>query len=110
MSGELSVSDFELIADDTLDKMVEVLSDLEDDSLEADLESGVLTVRFEDGVKYVINSHRAALQIWMAAGTTAWHFDWNGQAWISSKSHEELWATLSKKVGAKLGTPVELAP
>lgn len=107
-SPELTTSDFELIADETLDKMVEALAALEDDGLEADLESGVLSVRFEDGAKFVINSHRAALQIWMAAGTTAWHFDWDGRAWISSKSREELWATVNEKVGAKLGKTLEL--
>ncbi|MEO1230160.1 MAG: iron donor protein CyaY [Myxococcota bacterium] len=104
----LNASEFEILADETLERMVEALSDLEDDRLEADLESGVLTVRFEDGAKYVVNSHRAALQIWMAAGTTAWHFSWNGQEWRSSKSDDELWATVNDRIGAKLGQPLDL--
>ena len=99
----LTESRFEVLADQTLNRMVEVLADNEDDDLEADLESGVLTIEFNDGAKFVINSHRAARQIWMAAGTTAWHFDWTGEAWISTRSREELWRTVASRVEAKLG-------
>lgn len=110
MSPTLTESEFERLADDTLDAMVEALADLEDDRLEADLESGVLTIRFEDGVKYVVNSHRAASQIWMAAGTTAWHFSWDGSAWRATKTGEELWATVSNKVSEKIGRETNLRP
>ncbi len=101
--AELSESRFELLADETLQKMVEALADSDDEGLDADLESGVLTIEFADGTKFVINSHRAARQIWMAAGTTAWHFDWDGQAWVSRRSSDELWTTVQAKVSAKLG-------
>ena len=36
---------------------------------------GELRLDLRDGTKIVINSHRAARQIWMAADRTAWHFD-----------------------------------
>lgn len=102
--------DFELLADETLRRMVDQLDDLEDDRLEADLESGVLNLAFDDGAKFVVNSHRAAAQIWMAAGTTAWHFSWTGTAWIAEKSGDELWSTVSRVVSQKLARPVELTP
>ena len=99
----LTESRFEMLADETLNRMVDTLADNEDDGLDADLESGVLTIEFNDGAKFVINSHRAARQIWMAAGTTAWHFDWNGEAWISGKTNDELWRTVDSRIAAKLG-------
>lgn len=104
MSTHLSETEFEIVADETLEALLEALSDLEDDRLEADLESGVLTIRYEDGSKHVINSHRAAGQIWMAAGTTAWHFAWDGQGWISTRSGEELWATVDANVAKKISS------
>lgn len=106
---ELTESRFEVLADQTLNRLVDALSDAEDDGLDADLESGVLTVAFADGVKYVINSHRAARQIWMAAGTSAWHFDWDGSAWISTRTHEELWTLVEQRVGQKLGRALSIA-
>lgn len=108
MTSILSESEFNLIADDTLDRLVEALADLEDDGLEADLESGVLTLKFDDGARYVINSHRAALQIWMAADTTAWHFSWTGKDWKAQKTGDELWTTIEQRVGARLGRSIQL--
>ena len=103
----LSENRFELLADETLNRMVDALADQDDEGMDADLESGVLTIEFGDGSKYVVNSHRAARQIWMAAGTTAWHFDWNGKKWISSRTQDELWGTVSDRIRAKLGRPLK---
>ena len=102
----LTESRFEQLADETLNRMVEALADNEDDGFDADLESGVLTIEFSDGGKFVINSHRAAKQIWMAAGTTAWHFDWTGAGWKAARSGDELWSTVFDKVSARLGRPL----
>ena len=88
----------------------EVLGDLEHDQLDVDLAGDVLTLAFEDGGKFIINAHSAAEQIWMAAGTTAWHFDYvpERNQWIASKTDDELMATVARVVGDKLGQAVEL--
>ena len=106
MAEELSEKTFDLIADRALTALVEALGAHED--LEADLSQGVLTVKFEDGKRYVINSHRAARQIWMAADSSAWHFDWTGSEWRSTKSKDELYALLEQTVGKKLGRAIKL--
>jgi CyaY protein len=106
MTEAMSEQVFEHRADATLNVLVERLGDLED--VDADLSQGVLTIKFEDGKRYVVNSHRAARQIWMAAESSAWHFDWDGAAWISTKSKEELWSLLETVVGKKLGRIVTL--
>ena len=101
---------FERLADDTLRRMVDALADLDDERLEADLESGVLTLRYEDGARHVVNSHRAARQIWFAADASAWHFSWDGASWRSTRGPEELWALVSERVGRRLGRAVRLGP
>ncbi len=106
----LSESEFESVADCTLNDMVEVLADAEEEGLEVDLESGVLSIVFEDGTKYVVNSHRAARQIWMSADASAWHFDWNGEAWLSTKTGEELWKLLTERTSRRLGKALDLHP
>ncbi|PRP90604.1 frataxin-like protein [Enhygromyxa salina] len=88
----------------------EILGDLEHEQLDVNLAGDVLTLAFEDGGKFVINAHSAAEQIWMAAGTTAWHFDFvaaRGQ-WIAHKTDDELMTTVSRVVGDKLGETIEL--
>src|SRR3954467_4906292 len=104
----LTEQDFERAADEALRALDRALSDL--DGVEVDLESGILTLEFSDGAKYVINSHRAARQIWMAAESNAWHFDYHPgpRRWIAAKNGHELRSTLEDVTSRKLGHPVSL--
>lgn len=106
----LSEREFEDVADRTLRSMENALGVIEQ-GLEIDLQSGILTLEFEDGVKYVVNSHRAARQIWMAAERNAWHFDYRPAEgrWVAPKSGDELWSTVRGVVSRKLGEEVALA-
>jgi len=106
--ASLSERDFETAADLTLRKLEQALNDI--GGVDADLESGILTLEFSDGVKYVINSHRAARQIWMAAESSAWHFDYSrgDDRWKASKTGDELWTLLEQVVTRKVGEPVTL--
>jgi CyaY protein len=111
MSDEvLSEQQFDAAADRSLRALDRQINEIPE-GVEADLESGILTLEFEDGGKFVVNSHRAARQIWMAAERTAWHFDYAPATdrWISAKTGEELWSTLEAIVSRKLGRPVRLA-
>lgn len=108
MSEQLPVQKFERVADQTLVALCDALDALDDDRLDAELASGVLSVEIQGAGKIVINSHRAALQIWMAAGAKAWHFDWDGARWIAQKDGAELWATAEDKVGQALGAAIRL--
>ncbi len=83
----------------------DALDALATEALDVELESDILSLEFEDGAKFVINSHRAARQIWMAADRTAWHFDWDEaeQAWIAKKSGDELWSALGRAFEKRLG-------
>jgi CyaY protein len=105
----LSEQDFERVADASLQALDRALGDL--DGLEASLQMGILTLEFPDGVKYVINSHRAARQIWMAAEHNAWHFDYRPaeERWVASKSGDELWATVEGVTSRKVGRAVPLS-
>lgn len=88
----------------------EVIGDLEHEQLDVNLAGDVLTLAFDDGGKFVINAHSAAGQIWMAAGTSAWHFDFvpEDARWIAHKTGDELMVTVARVVGAKLGQSIEL--
>ncbi|HEU5076798.1 MAG TPA: iron donor protein CyaY [Polyangiaceae bacterium] len=106
----ISEAEYEALAAPELKLLLEALDALDSDGLEVELESDILTLEFSDDTRYVINSHRAARQIWMAAERAAWHFDWDPArgAWVASKTGDELWQTLSRTIGNKLGHPVEL--
>ena len=106
----LTEQEFERAADRDLHALDDALGDL--DGLEVSLQMGILALEFPDGAKYIVNSHRAARQIWMAAEQSAWHFDYlpAEKRWIASKSGDELRATIAAVLSRKLGREIHLAP
>lgn len=108
--SRLTDTEYEALARPELLSLVAALDALAADEFEAELASDILTLEHSDGTTYVLNSHRAARQLWMAAERQAWHFDWDGQRrrWIAARNGDELWATLERLLSAKLGHPVEL--
>jgi len=108
MNEPIDEATFDTTAELVLSRLESALNDV--DGVDVDLESGILTIEFEDGVRFVVNSHRAARQIWMAAGASAWHFDVDASTgvWTAKKSGDELWAQIEASVGQKLGRSFEL--
>jgi CyaY protein len=103
-------TDFEKLADQTLAR---VDSALEESGLDADVqlkEGGILEIEFGDGSKLIVNRHRAAREIWVAARSGGFHFRWDGAAWRDSRSGDELFAALSRLVSLQSGQPVLLRP
>jgi CyaY protein len=103
-------AEYDAVAQPELAALVRALDALDVQGFEAELASDILTLEFEDGARYVVNSHRAARQIWLAAELHAWHFDWIAaqNRWIASKSSEELWSVLESALARRLKRPVRL--
>jgi CyaY protein len=109
MADTIDEATFDELADHALRALEGALNDV--DGLEVDLESGILSIEFSDGERFVINSHRAARQIWMAARASAWHFDVDTKTnrWTATKTGAELWDCLQGEIGKKLERPVVLS-
>jgi CyaY protein len=100
---------FEKRAADALAKLEAALRDAADE-LDADLAGDILTLEFDDGAKFIINSHSAAQQIWLSANLSAMHFafDEATQTWRDTRSGVELFGEIGKIVSEKLAQPVSL--
>ena len=82
---------------------------MDPDDVDVSVSDGVLRLDLRDGTKIVINSHRAARQIWMAAVASAWHFDpVDGGGWKTPKTGEELRPTLAKLLHDRIGVTLAL--
>ncbi|MCS6915071.1 MAG: iron donor protein CyaY [Myxococcales bacterium] len=101
---------FDDMADAQLRRLERALSELDPDEVEADLAGDVLTLTLRDGTRIVINRHRAARQIWMAALRQAWHFnpEDQGRHWRTAQQREELVSTLERVLSQQLGRPIQL--
>lgn len=88
----------------------DAFADVDPDVVEVSAADGVVRLGLPGGVRIVINSHRAARQIWMAAVSTAWHFDpLPDGRWHAAKSDEDLAATLRRLVLTHTGLDVAIA-
>ena len=100
---------FDGAAREELRAIEDAFADIDPDLVEISTSDGVLRLDLRDGTKIVINSHRAARQIWMAAIASAWHFDLGTDGrWVSGKSGDELRATVKKLLKERVGLELSL--
>jgi CyaY protein len=103
-------STFDKIGRAELGDIEDRLADLDPDEVELTSSDGMLTLALRGGTKVVINTHRAARQIWMAAGSSAWHFDPpapGAEGWRTSDGRE-LRTTLADVLFERVGITVAL--
>ena len=104
----MSASDFDRIADATLERIAQAL---DESGADCDCETkgaGVLELEFANAGRIIVNRHSAAQEIWVAAKSGGYHFRWNGSDWIDTRNGGELFATLSKLVTEQSGNRVVL--
>lgn len=93
---------------DLVDILQQEVEDRFDDSgLDVDLENsnGVLTVRFENGSQLIISRQEPLRQLWVAARSGGFHFDYaqDQQRWICDASGEPLGELLGRVVAEQAG-------
>jgi CyaY protein len=100
---------FDKVARDELRAIEDAFAEIDPDDVDVSVSDGVLRLDLRDGTRIVINSHRAARQIWMAAVASAWHFDPIADGgWRTPKSGEDLRPTLTKLLHDRIGLSVTL--
>jgi CyaY protein len=102
-------AEFDHVSRDELRHLEDSFESIDPDDADVSTSDGVLRIDLRDGTRIVINSHRAARQIWMAAISSAWHFDpVGGGVWRAPKTGEELRPTLAKLLHDRLGIALSL--
>ena len=106
----MNESEFHTIADQTI---ADIQDAIDDSGADIDYEEvgGVLTLEFENGSKIIFSKQPPVMQLWMAARSGGFHFDYDevGQQWIcDSGDREELFTMLGRLSSEQGGEPVEL--
>ena len=107
----MNESEFHTMADQTME---DIQNAIDDSGADIDYEEvgGVLTLEFENGSKIIFSKQPPALQLWMAAKSGGFHFDYDSpkQQWIcDSDGNEELYAMLSRLSSEQGGEEIELS-
>ena len=107
----MNESEFHTVADQTLEAIQDAIDDSGAD-IDYELVGGVLTLEFENGTKIIFSKQPPARQLWMAARSGGFHFDYNSdvQQWVcDSGDNEEMYAMLSRLASEQGGEPVSLS-
>ena len=97
---------------DLVDATQQGLEDIFDDSgLDVDLENsaGVLTVKFENGTQLIFSRQEPLRQLWLAARSGGFHFDFNEEDnnWQCDSSDELLSEMLARLVLEQAGADLD---
>lgn len=86
---------------------VEQCCDRINDTADADVDSqrtgGMITLTFPNGTQIIINQQKPLHEIWMAAKSGGYHYQFDGQQWQDSKGAGEFFAGLSRDATAQAG-------
>jgi frataxin len=106
--------EFDLKADQALQRMMVEIEDQLMDELDVDFQGGILTIELPDGGTYHINKHGPNREIWMSSPKSgAWHFRHDPEAgWISTRAAGDtrpaLLRLLADELAEATGKPVAL--
>jgi CyaY protein len=108
----MNESEFNELAELT---MVNIEQAIEESGADIDYDtiSDILTLEFDNGSKIIINKQTPVSQLWVAAKSGGFHFDYDSatQRWLlDSDPEQELFSCLSRYCTEQAGEDVELSP
>ena len=107
----MNESEFQEIAEQTIEDIQDAIDNSGAD-IDYDEIGGVLTLEFEDGSKIIFSKQGAMSQLWMAAKSGGFHFDYNedSEQWLcDSGDNVELYNMLSRLATEQAGEAVSLS-
>ena len=107
----MNESEYDQLAEDTL-VAIEDAIDACDSDIDYDSGGGILTLEFANGSQVIVNKQAPLKQIWVAARSGGFHFDYDSgdDCWRRDSDGEELFACLSRCSSEQSGESVTLEP
>ncbi|HRK37122.1 MAG TPA: iron donor protein CyaY [Burkholderiaceae bacterium] len=91
-------------------RAIEVACDRLNESTDADIDNqrtgGLLNLMLGSGGQLVVNLQKPLHEIWLAAKRGGFHFRWNGEQWVDTKTGDELFSLLSACASEQAGIPL----
>ncbi len=105
----MNESEFNQRAEDTMTAIEEAV-DASGVEIDTDSAGGILTLEFTDGSRIIINKQTPLSQVWVAARSGGYHFDYDAKdsCWRLRGKDEELFSCLSRYCSEQAGEDVSL--
>ncbi len=108
----MNEAEFQEIAEQTIEDIQDAIDNSSAD-IDYDEIGGVLTLEFENSSKIIFSKQAAMKQLWMAAKSGGFHFDYNetsGQWQCDSGDNEELYKMLSLLASEQAADEINISP
>jgi CyaY protein len=94
-------------------RRVELACDRINDQTDADIDNqrvgGMVTLTFPNRSQIVINLQKPLHEVWMAARVGGFHYRFDGQRWLDTKSGSEFFADLSRLASEQAGMALDFS-
>lgn len=107
----MTESEFNQRVDDIIERIEEAVDD-SGANIDFETAGGILTLLFEDNSKIIINRQTPVQQIWVAAKSGGFHFNYHEaqDQWRKDGDQQELFTALSQYCSQQSGEQLELIP
>ncbi len=105
----MNESDFDHIAEDTMAAIEDAIEDCGVD-IDYDGAGGILTLEFSNGSQIIINKQAPLCQIWVAARSGGYHFDYDETSQQWQLQGKDLFSCLGRYCSEQAGEEVTLVP
>lgn len=108
----MTETQFKEFVEDIIIQIEDALEELDSD-IDYESSDGMLTIIMENKSQIIINRQTAALQLWLAAKSGGYHFDYSeisvgNKDWYDDRSGESFLAILNRCLTEQSGEPFEL--
>ncbi len=102
----LTEARFHDLVDATQQALEELLEDHADD---IEISAGMMTIKFDNGSQLIISRQEPLRQLWLAARSGGYHFDYDEESgkWRCEKSEELLGEVLARATAEQAGVELD---
>jgi CyaY protein len=101
-------NEFSKLADAVFKRLITAIDAHDAEDIEVDRAGDVLTIVLRGAKKCILNTQKPTRQLWLACGTTAWHFDYRAGVWQDDKGRGALDAILAEIIQKESGLAITL--
>ena len=93
-----------------VEQCVDAINDTTDADIDAQRSGGMITLVFTNGSQIIISQQKPLHEMWMAARSGGYHYQFDGAAWQDTKGDGEFFAALSRDASVQSGLVLSFAP
>ena len=103
----MTETELEQRVNETIMQVEDALDELDSD-IDYETAAGILTITLENQSQIIINRQISALQLWLAAKSGGYHFNYNDNDWQDDRSGESFQDVLNRCLTEQTGDTINI--